>query len=126
MNFLKEKHSGNDSLQCRVPFLSLFAVCMCCTCCSLCFSTSILADSVDLRGNSGAAIRLYLLVCVLGGLPEQSGPFTPCVDAKGFCFVVGIVGAVALSHSVTVVTFQECPGGFGFVALLLRLKWNMP
>lgn len=100
-----------------MPFVSLFAVCMCCTCCSLCSSASILADSVNLRGNSGAAIKLYLLVCVLGGLPEQSR-FTPCVDPKGFCFVVAFVGAVALSHSLTVVTFQECTGGFWLIFVI--------
>lgn len=47
------------------------------------FSTTNLADVVDLRGNRGAAIKHYLLVCVLGGLFEQSYIHTRG-NTKGF------------------------------------------
>lgn len=90
------------------------------------FSTTNLADVVDLRGNSGAAIKHYLLVCVLGGLFFNGRIFTPVATRRGFCRVLCIVqSAVALSHSLTASTHQEYPGNISWIlqhCVFVRLK----
>lgn len=81
---LKKKNWGrNFSFQCGFPScLSFIYVCMRCTCSSLCFH-SHLADSVNLCGNSGAAIKLPAPVC--SGLTSKTVVHShPCRHER-FC-----------------------------------------
>lgn len=94
--------------------MSFFYVCMCCTCSSLCFP-SHLADSVNLCGNSGAAIRLPAPVCS-GLTPEIVVYSHPCRHG-GFC-LLGQESSVhceicsSIHFSVYCDVTQECRGCF--------------